>query len=86
MFIIGISSDFLDVVAKDRRHFLSTNSLDKFLFGENQGFVNWKQRFDIILGTAAARELSYLHEDYHGRIIHRDIKPSNLLDDYLHQR
>lgn len=41
--------------------------------GENQGFVNWKQRFDIILGTATARELSY-------------IKPSNLLDDDLHQR
>lgn len=54
--------------------------------GENQGFVNWKQRFDIILGTATVRELSYLHEDYHGRIIHRDIKPSNLLDDDLHQR
>lgn len=50
--------------------------------GEKRGSLNWKQRFDIILGTA--RGLAYLHEDFHVRIIHRDIKPSNvLLDDDL---
>lgn len=44
--------------------------------------MNWKQRFDIIFGTA--RGLAYLHEQFHVRIIHRDIKPGNiLLDDEL---
>lgn len=62
--------------------YMVNSSLDKFLFGEKRGSLNWKQRFDIILGTA--RGLAYLHEDFHVRIIHRDIKPSNvLLDDDL---
>ena len=50
--------------------------------GERRGCLNWKQRFDIILGTA--RGLTYLHEEFHVCIIHRDIKSSNiLLDDYF---
>lgn len=62
--------------------YMANSSLNKFLFGEKRGSLNWKQRFDIILGTA--RGLAYLHEDFHVRIIHRDIKPSNvLLDDDL---
>lgn len=62
--------------------YMANSSLDKFLFGEKRGSLSWKQRFDIILGTA--RGLAYLHEDFHVRIIHRDIKPSNvLLDDDL---
>ncbi|KAJ4706823.1 Cysteine-rich receptor-like protein kinase [Melia azedarach] len=59
--------------------YMANSSLDKFLFGEKRGFLNWKQRFDIILGTA--RGLAYLHEDFHVCIIHRDIKPSNILLD-----
>ncbi|GLT86265.1 hypothetical protein SLE2022_044130 [Rubroshorea leprosula] len=51
--------------------FMPNSSLDKFLFGEKKGSLNWKQRFDIILGTA--RGLAYLHEEFHLRIIHRDI-------------
>lgn len=50
--------------------------------GGKRGTLNWKQRFDIIFGTA--RGLAYLHEQFHVRIIHRDIKPGNiLLDDEL---
>lgn len=41
--------------------------------------LNWKQRFDIIFGTA--RGLAYLHEQFHVCIIHRDIKSSNILLD-----
>ncbi|GLT86263.1 hypothetical protein SLE2022_044110 [Rubroshorea leprosula] len=60
--------------------FMPNGSLDKFLFGEKKGFLNWKQRCDIILGTA--KGLAYLHEEFYLRIIHRDIKPSNILLDH----
>ncbi|PKU67500.1 cysteine-rich receptor-like protein kinase 2 [Dendrobium catenatum] len=55
-------------------------SLDLFLFDENQDkFLDWQQRFDIIQGIAEG--LSYLHEESDTRIIHRDIKASNILLD-----
>uniref|UniRef100_A0A368UHH2 Cysteine-rich receptor-like protein kinase 2 n=1 Tax=Glycine max TaxID=3847 RepID=A0A368UHH2_SOYBN len=61
--------------------YMANSSLDKFLFGD-KGVLNWKQRYDIILGTA--RGLAYLHEEFHVSIIHRDIKTANiLLDDDL---
>ncbi|KAL5076968.1 hypothetical protein RYX36_015952 [Vicia faba] len=61
--------------------YMANSSLDKFLFGDKKS-LNWKQRCDIILGTA--RGLAYLHEEFDIAIIHRDIKSSNiLLDDNL---
>ncbi|KAJ9541149.1 hypothetical protein OSB04_027655 [Centaurea solstitialis] len=59
--------------------YMANGSLDKFLYGEKRGTLNWKQRCDIIFGMA--RGLAYLHEHYHVTIIHRDIKPSNILLD-----
>ncbi|CAI0392726.1 unnamed protein product [Linum tenue] len=59
--------------------YMANSSLDKFLFGDKKGSLSWKQRIDIILGTA--RGLAYLHEDFHMCIIHRDIKTSNILLD-----
>ncbi|KAF5177607.1 Cysteine-rich receptor-like protein kinase [Thalictrum thalictroides] len=32
--------------------YMANSSLDKFLFGDRCGTLNWKQRFDIIVGTA----------------------------------
>ncbi|XP_028799174.1 cold-responsive protein kinase 1-like [Neltuma alba] len=62
--------------------YMKNSSLDKFLFGRNKGSLQWKQRYDVILGIA--RGLAYLHEEFHVRIIHRDIKTNNiLLDDEL---
>ncbi|KAL2521909.1 Cysteine-rich receptor-like protein kinase 2 [Forsythia ovata] len=63
--------------------FMPNGSLDNYLYGEKRGTLNWKQRFNIIFGTA--RGLAYLHDQYHVCIIHRDIKPSNILldDDFL---
>ncbi|XP_059449583.1 cold-responsive protein kinase 1-like [Corylus avellana] len=59
--------------------YMANSSLDKFLFGERRGSLNWKQRYDIIFGTA--RGLAYLHEEFHVCIIHRDIKTGNILLD-----
>ncbi|KAK4278108.1 hypothetical protein QN277_016000 [Acacia crassicarpa] len=63
--------------------YMKNSGLDNFLFGEKRkGFLNWRQRYDVILGVA--RGLTYLHEEFHVRIIHRDIKINNiLLDDDL---
>ncbi|XP_047310633.1 cold-responsive protein kinase 1-like [Impatiens glandulifera] len=59
--------------------YMENGSLDKFLYGDKKGTLNWKQRFNIIFGMA--RGLAYLHDQYHVCIIHRDIKSSNILLD-----
>ncbi|KAL4569198.1 hypothetical protein LXL04_024832 [Taraxacum kok-saghyz] len=59
--------------------YMENGSLDKFIYGDKRGTLNWKQRFDIIYGVA--RGLAYLHEQYHVKIIHRNIKSSNILLD-----
>ncbi|XP_024973542.1 cysteine-rich receptor-like protein kinase 2 [Cynara cardunculus var. scolymus] len=58
--------------------YMENGSLDQF-YGDRARTLNWKQRFEIIFGTA--RGLAYLHEQYHVTIIHRDIKTSNILLD-----
>lgn len=59
--------------------YMDNGSLDQFLYGDKSMNLNWRQRFEIIYGTA--RGLAYLHEQYHVTIIHRDIKTSNILLD-----
>ncbi|GLJ51917.1 hypothetical protein SUGI_1103050 [Cryptomeria japonica] len=59
--------------------YMPNGSLDRILFGKNKRLLSWKERFNIILGTA--RGLAYLHEEFHVCIIHRDIKSSNILLD-----
>ncbi|KAK4360044.1 hypothetical protein RND71_022273 [Anisodus tanguticus] len=59
--------------------YMANGSLEIYLYGDKRGMLNWKQRFNIICGTA--RGLAYLHEQFHVCIIHRDIKSSNILLD-----
>ncbi|XP_059069323.1 cold-responsive protein kinase 1-like [Cryptomeria japonica] len=62
---------------------MPNSSLDRILFGEHKKPLSWKERFNIILGTA--RGLAYLHDKFHVCIIHRDIKSSNILLDHNFQ-
>ncbi|XP_058108080.1 cysteine-rich receptor-like protein kinase 43 [Magnolia sinica] len=63
--------------------YVANESLDKLLFkssdGGKRGVLDWKKRYDVIIGVA--RGLLYLHEDSHICIVHRDIKASNILLD-----
>ncbi|CAA3026937.1 receptor kinase At4g00960 [Olea europaea subsp. europaea] len=60
--------------------YVVNESIDKILFKSGkQEVLNWKPRFDIIMGVA--KGLLYLHEDAPFCIIHRDIKGSNILLD-----
>nr|CAD1824786.1 unnamed protein product [Ananas comosus var. bracteatus] len=59
--------------------YMQNGSLDNNLYENSESFLNWKTRFQIILGIA--RGLRYLHEDSNLRIVHRDIKASNILLD-----
>ncbi|KAK7381410.1 hypothetical protein VNO78_34082 [Psophocarpus tetragonolobus] len=66
--------------------YLPNKNLDQFIFEKDiTRILKWKQRFDIILGTAEG--LAYLHGGSETRIIHRDIKSSNvLLDENLNPK
>ncbi|EOA34475.1 hypothetical protein CARUB_v10022015mg [Capsella rubella] len=54
-------------------------SLDKFLYHQQTGNLDWSQRFKIIRDVAYG--LCYLHQQWVQVIIHRDIKPANILLD-----
>ncbi|KAF6167377.1 hypothetical protein GIB67_020683 [Kingdonia uniflora] len=51
--------------------YMPFGSLDIHLFGKNSKTLEWKIRYQIVLGTA--RGVAYLHEEYINCIIHCDI-------------
>ncbi|KAG1347236.1 G-type lectin S-receptor-like serine/threonine-protein kinase [Cocos nucifera] len=59
--------------------YMSGGSLDSHLFQNNSTVLDWKMRYQIILGIA--RGLAYLHEKCRECIIHCDVKPDNVLVD-----
>ncbi|GLT36116.1 hypothetical protein SLA2020_105180 [Shorea laevis] len=59
--------------------YMPNGSLDKYLYGQPNVTLNWRQRFRVIKGVASA--LLYLHEEWEQVVIHRDVKASNVLLD-----
>ncbi|GLT89553.1 hypothetical protein SLE2022_075310 [Rubroshorea leprosula] len=65
--------------------YMRNGSLDKYLYGQPNITLNWRQRFRVIKGVASG--LLYLHEEWEQVVIHRDVKASNvLLDSELNGR
>ncbi|KAK3002147.1 hypothetical protein RJ639_021187, partial [Escallonia herrerae] len=62
--------------------FLPNDSLEKFIFSENQNSntLGWEKLQDIALGIA--KGIEYLHQGCDRRILHFDIKPHNILLDH----
>ncbi|KAL5723399.1 hypothetical protein ACHQM5_006805 [Ranunculus cassubicifolius] len=58
--------------------FVEKGSLDKILY-ENHLNLEWEKLYDI--ATDTAKDLSYLHENCHKRIIHCDVRAGNVLID-----
>ncbi|KAF8010962.1 hypothetical protein BT93_J1558 [Corymbia citriodora subsp. variegata] len=60
--------------------YVPNRSLDDYISDKNKiRILNWKQRMNIITGTAEG--IAHLHGGCKERIIHRDIKGSNILLD-----
>ncbi|GLJ28347.1 hypothetical protein SUGI_0557270 [Cryptomeria japonica] len=59
--------------------YMVNGSLEKYIHGDDQTLLNWKQLYSIAMGTA--RGIAYLHDECRNRILHCDIKPHNLLLD-----
>ncbi|CAL5089899.1 unnamed protein product [Urochloa decumbens] len=59
--------------------YMSSGSLDKYLYDQDKPTLCWEQRLQIIKGIASG--LLYLHEEWEKVVLHRDIKPSNVLLD-----
>ena len=59
--------------------YMPKGSLESHLFGKGSQIFDWKERYNIAIGTA--KGLAYLHEECRDCIIHCDIKPENILLD-----
>ncbi|KAL6651543.1 hypothetical protein ACP70R_010468 [Stipagrostis hirtigluma subsp. patula] len=61
--------------------FLENGSLEKYLYGDEEGGtaarLEWRTLHGIAVGTA--KGIRYLHEECQQRIVHYDIKPANIL-------
>ncbi|KAF7111430.1 hypothetical protein CFC21_111445 [Triticum aestivum] len=58
---------------------VAEGSLDRHLYSNDDSYLTWPQRYNIILGLGSA--LRYLHREWEQCIVHGDIKPSNIMLD-----
>ncbi|XP_048548747.1 L-type lectin-domain containing receptor kinase IX.1-like [Triticum urartu] len=58
---------------------VAEGSLDRHLYNNDDSYLAWPQRYNIILGLGSA--LRYLHGEWEQCILHGDIKPSNIMLD-----
>ncbi|XP_037463300.1 L-type lectin-domain containing receptor kinase IX.1-like [Triticum dicoccoides] len=58
---------------------VAEGSLDRHLYSDDDSYLTWPQRYNIILGLGSA--LRYLHGEWEQCILHGDIKPSNIMLD-----
>ncbi|XP_059076940.1 rust resistance kinase Lr10-like [Cryptomeria japonica] len=59
--------------------YMVNGSLEKYIHGDDQNVLNWKQLYSIAMGTA--RAIAYLHDECRSKILYCDIKPHNVLLD-----
>ncbi|KAH9307120.1 hypothetical protein KI387_043792 [Taxus chinensis] len=59
--------------------YMVNGSLERYIHGDDQNVLDWKQLYSIAMGTA--RGIAYLHDGCRSRILHCDIKPHNVLLD-----
>ncbi|PIA26541.1 hypothetical protein AQUCO_09100021v1 [Aquilegia coerulea] len=59
--------------------YMENGSLDKILYENSFGCIEWEKLYNIAIGTA--KGLLYLHDGWDEQIIHYDIKASNILLD-----
>ncbi|KAL5981663.1 hypothetical protein ACLOJK_015726 [Asimina triloba] len=82
-FLRHMSLFYMELSQKNSRmlvyEYVNNGNLEQWLHGCQHGYLTWKARLKVLIGTAKA--LAYLHEAIEPKVVHRDIKSSNILID-----
>ena len=61
--------------------YMFNGSLERYIYRDAQKVLNWKQLYDIAIGTAHG--IVYLHNECRTMILHCNSKPHNVLLDTI---